>query len=73
VPSAGSRGTFQEETKRFQRGLVTSALERAHGCLTHAARSLGVTRAHFYNLMHEFHIAPSRTNSARLGAVRATT
>jgi Nif-specific regulatory protein len=46
--------TFQEETRRFQAGLVQRALEAADWNVAAAARTLDLTRAHLYNLIRAF-------------------
>jgi Nif-specific regulatory protein len=46
--------TFQEETRRFQAGLVQRALEAADWNVAAAARALDLTRAHLYNLIKAF-------------------
>jgi Nif-specific regulatory protein len=46
--------TFQEETRRFQSGLVQRALEAADWNVAAAARTLDLTRAHLYNLIKAF-------------------
>jgi Nif-specific regulatory protein len=46
--------TFQEETRRFQAGLVQRALEAADWNVAAAARTLDLTRAHLYNLIKAF-------------------
>ena len=56
VATAASRApmTFQEETRRFQAGLVQRALEAADWNVAAASRSLDLTRAHLYNLIKAF-------------------
>jgi Nif-specific regulatory protein len=46
--------TFQDETRRFQTGLVQRALEAADWNVAAAARALDLTRAHTYNLIKTF-------------------
>ena len=46
--------TFQEETRRFQAGLVQRALEATDWNVAAASRSLDLTRAHLYNLIKAF-------------------
>lgn len=46
--------TFQEETRRFQAGLVQRALDSAEWNVASAARTLDLTRAHVYNLIKAF-------------------
>jgi Nif-specific regulatory protein len=46
--------TFQEETRRFQTGLVQRALEAADWNVAAASRALDLTRAHLYNLIKAF-------------------
>jgi Nif-specific regulatory protein len=46
--------TFQEETRRFQAGVVLRALEAADWQVAAAARTLDLTRAHLYNLIKAF-------------------
>jgi Nif-specific regulatory protein len=52
--------TFQEETRRFQAGLVRRALETADWQVAAAARSLDLTRAHLYNLIKAFGLSRSK-------------
>jgi Nif-specific regulatory protein len=54
--------TFQEETRRFQAGLVARVLEAGDWNVAAAARSLDLTRAHLYNLIKAFGL--SRRSSA---------
>jgi Nif-specific regulatory protein len=56
APAAANRAplTFQEETRRFQAGLVLRALEGADWNVAAAARTLDLTRAHLYNLIKAF-------------------
>ncbi len=53
-PPARPPLTFQEETRRFQAGVVQRALEAADWQVTAAARTLDLTRAHMYNLIKAF-------------------
>jgi Nif-specific regulatory protein len=46
--------TFQEETRRFQAGLVQRSLEAADWNVAAAARNLDLTRTHLYNLIKAF-------------------
>jgi Nif-specific regulatory protein len=46
--------TFQEQTRRFQAGVVQRALEAADWNVAAAARALDLTRAHLYNLIKAF-------------------
>jgi Nif-specific regulatory protein len=46
--------TFQEETRRFQAGLVSRVLESTDWNVSAAARRLDLTRAHLYNLIRSF-------------------
>jgi Nif-specific regulatory protein len=52
--------TFQEQTRRFQAGLVGRALEGADWNVAATARSLDLTRAHVYNLIRSFGLARGR-------------
>ncbi len=54
--AAASRAplTFQEETRRFQAGLVLRALEAADWNVAATARTLDLTRTHLYNLIKAF-------------------
>jgi transcriptional regulator with GAF, ATPase, and Fis domain len=49
--------TFQEQTRRFQAGLVGRALEGADWNVAATARNLDLTRAHVYNLIRSFGLA----------------
>ncbi|MDP9002816.1 MAG: sigma-54-dependent Fis family transcriptional regulator [Myxococcota bacterium] len=53
-PPARPQLTFQEETRRFQAGVVLRALEAADWQVAAAARTLDLTRAHLYNLIRAF-------------------
>jgi Nif-specific regulatory protein len=55
--------TFQEETRRFQAGIVLRALEASDWQVAAAARTLDLTRAHLYNLIKAFDLkrGPKRT------------
>jgi len=55
--------TFQEETRRFQSGLVSRALEQADWNVAAAARSLDLTRAHVYNLIKAFGLSRQRSSA----------
>jgi transcriptional regulator with GAF, ATPase, and Fis domain len=46
--------TFQEETRRFQAGLVARTLEATDWNVSEAARRLDLTRTHLYNLIKSF-------------------
>ncbi len=46
--------TFQEETRRFQSGVVLRALEAEDWNVTAAARTLDLTRAHLHNLIRAY-------------------
>lgn len=46
--------TFQQETRRFQAGLVAKVLEATDWNVSAAARRLDLTRAHLYNLIKSF-------------------
>jgi Nif-specific regulatory protein len=46
--------TFQEETRRFQAGLLAKALEATDWNVAATARRLDLTRAHVYNLIKLF-------------------
>ncbi len=46
--------TFQEETRRFQAGLVQRALEASDWNVAATARTLDLTRTHLYNLIKAF-------------------
>lgn len=45
---------FHEATRRFQKAMIESELSKTHGKVAPAARSLGLTRSHMYNLMRAF-------------------
>jgi DNA-binding NtrC family response regulator len=51
--------SFQAATRQFQRRLVERALARSQGNVSAAARALGITRAHLYNLLATFGIRRS--------------
>jgi transcriptional regulator with GAF, ATPase, and Fis domain len=46
--------TFQQETRRFQSGLVSKVLTATDWNVSEAARRLDLTRAHLYNLIKSF-------------------
>ena len=48
---------YHDATRRFQKELVTRALEEATWNVSAASRRLGLTRAHVYNLMSSFQIS----------------
>jgi Nif-specific regulatory protein len=50
---------YQEATRRFQRKLVLEALERVDWNVSAAARRLGLTRAHVYNLIEALKLRTS--------------
>jgi Nif-specific regulatory protein len=62
--SSGAPGrphlTFQEETRRFQAGLVARALDATDWNVAAAARALDLTRAHVYNLVKAFGLSRDR-------------
>jgi Nif-specific regulatory protein len=65
LPPARPQLTFQEETRRFQAGLVLRALEAVDWNVSQAARSLDLTRTHVYNLIKGFELTRrSRTPSS---------
>ena len=49
--------TFQEETRRFQRELLTRTLEETGWNVAAAARRLDLARSHLYNLIKAFDLA----------------
>jgi Nif-specific regulatory protein len=53
-PVVGALRTFQEETRKFQCGVVLRALEAEDWNVTAAARTLDLTRAHLHNLIKAF-------------------
>jgi Nif-specific regulatory protein len=67
-PPVGGSGrphlTFQEETRRFQAGLIARALDTHDWNVAAAARALDVTRAHIYNLIKAFGLSRRRSSSA---------
>ncbi len=48
---AGEAETFQDATRRFQRGYLAEALARNDWNIAESARQLGVARSHLYNLI----------------------
>jgi Nif-specific regulatory protein len=54
--ASSERLVFQEETRRFQKPLVERALKEADGKVTEAAKLLGISRSHMYNLLETFKI-----------------
>jgi len=64
TPPAPGRAhlTFQEETRRFQAGLVGRALEEAEWNVAAAARALDLTRAHLYNLIKAYGLSRRRSS-----------
>ena len=52
--------TFQEQTRRFQAGVVLRALDAADWNVTAAARELDLTRAHVHNLIKAFGLSRRR-------------
>jgi Nif-specific regulatory protein len=54
APDAGGERTFQEETRRFQRELLTRTLEETGWNVAAAARRLDLARSHLYNLIKAF-------------------
>jgi len=67
-PLARSPLTFQEETRRFQAGVVLRALESVDWNVSQAARSLDLTRAHLYNLIRAFGLS-RKSPPPRVGRV----
>jgi Nif-specific regulatory protein len=65
-PASGPPGrphlTFQEETRRFQAGLVARALDATDWNVAAAARALDLTRAHIYNLIKAFGLSRRRSS-----------
>jgi len=55
--------TFQEETRRFQAGVIQRALEAADWNVTAAARELDLTRAHVHNLIKAFGLSRRRKST----------
>jgi Nif-specific regulatory protein len=54
VPGGAGGLTFHEQTRRFQAGVVRSALEASDWNVTATARTLDLTRAHLHNLINAF-------------------
>ena len=54
--ATGGGGTFRQQTRHFQRGLVLRTLQQADWNVTQAARLLALTRTHLYNLVSVFGI-----------------
>jgi DNA-binding NtrC family response regulator len=52
-----ARPNFHEATRRFQASLLREALVRENWNVAATARTLGVTRAHLYNLLATYAIA----------------
>jgi Nif-specific regulatory protein len=59
-PAGRAHLTFQEETRRFQAGLVSRALEAADWNVSAAANALDLTRSHVYNLIKAFELSRGR-------------
>jgi len=57
-----ARTSFHEATRRFQASLLRDALAREHWNIAATARSLGLTRAHMYNLLSTYAIARPAAN-----------
>ena len=58
------RPNFHEATRRFQASLLREALARESWNVAATARTLGLTRAHLYNLLAAYEIArPAATSS----------
>jgi Nif-specific regulatory protein len=58
APAGGApTGTFQEETRRFQRELLARTLEETGWNAAAAARRLDLARSHLYNLIKAFDLA----------------
>jgi Nif-specific regulatory protein len=57
------RPNFHEATRRFQASLLREALTRESWNVAATARTLGLTRAHLYNLLAAYEIArPAATS-----------
>jgi Nif-specific regulatory protein len=52
--------TFQEATRRFQRGLLSQILEETGWNVTETARRLDLARSHVYNLIRAFEFERDR-------------
>jgi Nif-specific regulatory protein len=59
-PADAEHGTFQEETRGFQRQLLSRALSAADWNVPTAARRLDLTRGHVYALIKAFKLARER-------------
>jgi Nif-specific regulatory protein len=46
--------TFADGTRAYQRALLAETLASTDGNVSEAARRLGLTRSHTYNLLHAF-------------------
>jgi DNA-binding NtrC family response regulator len=52
-----SENTWHAEVRAFKRRLLATALERAGGNRTHAARALGLQRTYLMRLVRELEVA----------------
>jgi Nif-specific regulatory protein len=57
----GARLTYQQAMRRAQEHIMREALEEAGWNVAEAAKLLDVTRAHVYNLIHAFGLAPKKS------------
>jgi Nif-specific regulatory protein len=55
--------TFQEATRRFQRGLLSQTLEETGWNVTETARRLDLARSHVYNLIRAFEFERDRESA----------
>jgi Nif-specific regulatory protein len=61
TPEESSAPTFQEATRRFQAGLLRTALEEADWNVMEVARRLDLARSHVYNLIRAFGLTRSQS------------
>ena len=60
VPAGSEHGTFQDETRHFQKQLLARALAAADWSVPTAARRLDLTRGHVYALIKAFKLSRER-------------
>jgi DNA-binding NtrC family response regulator len=53
-------GTYQQETRRFQKELLQRALDSMDWKIAETAAALDLTRGHVYNLIREFGLSRNR-------------
>jgi transcriptional regulator with GAF, ATPase, and Fis domain len=61
-PTRRATSRFAEEVRSFKRRLIVETLATHKGCVTKAAKDLGMNRQHLSTLMTRFKVRPGRAS-----------